>query len=113
MNNYEYIIASLPEITTGWKFGEKGPEDYIEEIVSLCSDKDRKLIEFLLGGYCDDMLNADFYAQALTHKDSFIKEFFRFDLKTRTSSLSARMPLHLLLRLPQLTLMRLRHWKTS
>jgi len=85
MNNYEYIIASLPEITTGWKFGEKGPEDYIEEIVSLCSDKDRKLIEFLLGGYCDEMLNADFYAQALTHKDRFIKEFFRFDLNVRNA----------------------------
>ena len=26
MANYEYIIASLPDITTGWKFGEKGPD---------------------------------------------------------------------------------------
>ena len=53
MNNYEYIVASLPDITTGWKFGEKTPEDYIEEIVSLCSDKDRETITFLLNGYCD------------------------------------------------------------
>ena len=85
MSNYEYIIASLPDITTGWKFGEKGPEDYIEEIVSLCSDKDRKLIDFLLSGYMEENLNIDFYAKALTHEDAFIKEYFRFDLNIRNA----------------------------
>ena len=54
MNNYEYIIASLPDITTGWKFGEKGPHDYIEEVISSCTEKDRKLIEFLMSGYLDE-----------------------------------------------------------
>ena len=85
MKNYEYIVASLPDITTGWKFGDKGPEDYIEEIVSLCSDKDRKLIDFLLSGYMEENLNIDFYAKALTHEDAFIKEYFRFDLNIRNA----------------------------
>ena len=85
MNNYEYIVASLPDITTGWKFGEKGPQDYIEEIVSLCSDKDRELIDFLMNGYMDENLNAEFYAKALTHKDRFISEHFRFDLNVRNA----------------------------
>ena len=85
MNNYEYIVASLPDITTGWKFGEKGPEDYIEEIVSLCSDKDRELIEFLMSGYMDENLNIEFYAKALTHNDRFIREYFRFDLNVRNA----------------------------
>ena len=85
MKNYEYIVASLPDITTGWKFGEKGPEDYIEEIVSLCSDKDRTLIEFLMSGYLEENLNAGFYAEALAHKDTFIKEYFRFDLNVRNA----------------------------
>ena len=85
MNNYEYIVASLPDITTGWKFGEKGPQDYIEEIVALCSDKDRKLIEFLMSGYLDENLCAEFYATALTHKDRFIREYFRFDLNVRNT----------------------------
>jgi len=85
MKNYEYIVASLPDITTGWKFGEKGPEDYIEEIVSLCSDKDRKLIEFLMSGYLVENLNAGFYGKALTHKDAFIREYFRFDLNVRNA----------------------------
>ena len=85
MKNYEYIVASLPDITTGWKFGEKGPEDYIEEIVSLCSDKDRELIDFLMSGYMEENLNADFYARALTHSDRFIREYFRFDLNMRNA----------------------------
>ena len=85
MKNYEYIVASLPDITTGWKFGEKGPEDYIEEIVRLCSDKDRKLIEFLMSGYLEENLNAGFYGEALTHKDAFIREYFRFDLNVRNA----------------------------
>ena len=85
MNNYEYIIASLPDITTGWKFGEKGPHDYIEEITSACTDKDRKLIEFLMSGYLDENLNTEFYLKALTHKDRFIREYFRFDLNVRNA----------------------------
>ena len=85
MTNYEYIIASLPDITTGWKFGEKGPKDYIEEIVSLCSEKDNELIDFLLSGYMDENLNAEFYSKALTHKDRFISEYFKFDLNVRNA----------------------------
>ena len=83
MKNYEYIVASLPDITTGWKFGDKGPEDYIEEIIDLCSDKDRKLIGFLLSGYHEENLNTEFYAKALVHADAFICEYFRFDLNIR------------------------------
>ena len=85
MNNYEYIVASLPDITTGWKFGEKTPEDYIEEIVSLCSNKDRETITFLMNGYCDEKLNAEFYCEALQHKNAFIREFFLFDLNVRNA----------------------------
>lgn len=85
MNNYEYIIASLPDITPGWKFGEKTPDDYIDEIISLCSEKDRKTIAFLMEGYMDEKLNAEFYASAFLHKDHFIREFFRFDLNVRNA----------------------------
>lgn len=85
MRNYEYIVASLPDITTGWKFGEKGPQDYIDEIVSLCSQKDRELIDFLMSGYLDENLNGEFYAKALIHDDAFIREYFRFDLNVRNA----------------------------
>ena len=85
MNNYEYIVASLPDITPGWKFGEKTPEDYIEEIVSLCSDKDRATIGFLMDGYCDEKLNAEFYCEALQHRNAFIRDYFLFDLNVRNA----------------------------
>ena len=85
MKNYEYIIASLPDITTGWKFGDKGPEDYIEEITDLCSKQDRELMGFLLSGYLEENLNAEFYAKALLHSDKFIREYFRFDLNIRNA----------------------------
>ena len=85
MANYEYIVASLPDITTGWKFGEKGPEDYIEEILSLCSDQDRELVGFLLEGYQDENLGTEFYAKALTHDDTFIRNFFLFDMNVRNA----------------------------
>ena len=85
MNNYEYIVASLPDITTGWNFGEKTPEDYIEEIVSLCSEKDRETVAFLMDGYCDEKLNAEFYSEALQHKNAFISDYFLFDLNVRNA----------------------------
>lgn len=88
MGNYEYIVASLPDITTGWKFGEKGPQDYIEEIVSLCSKKDNELIDFLLSGYMDENLNEEFYIKALSHKNRFIREFFRFDMNVRNAKVT-------------------------
>lgn len=88
MGNYEYIVASLPDITTGWKFGEKGPQDYIEEIVSLCSKKDNDLIDFLLSGYMDENLNEEFYIKALSHKNRFIREFFRFDMNVRNAKVT-------------------------
>lgn len=85
MNNYEYIIASLPDLTTGWKFGDKGPEDYIHEILDLCSDNDRKVIDFLLKGCEGSNLDAGFYTQALKHKNCFIREYFLFDLNVRNA----------------------------
>ena len=85
MNNYVYIIASLPDITTGWKFGEKTPEDYIEEITSLCSEKDKAAIAFLLDGFDDTKLAPEFYIAAITHKDRFIREYFLFDLNVRNA----------------------------
>ena len=85
MANYEYIIASLPDITTEWKFTDEGPQDYIEEITGQCSKKDNELIEFLLSGYKDENLNEDFYIKAITHKNRFISEYFRFDLNVRNA----------------------------
>lgn len=85
MHNYEYIVASLPDIAAGWKFGERTPEDYIEEIEALCDKKDVELIKFLQGGLEGKDLDAAFYEKALAHRNSFIREYFAFDLNLRNA----------------------------
>ena len=62
--------------------------NYIEEIVSLCSNKDNELIDFLLSGYMDENLNEEFYIKALSHKNRFIREFFRFDMNVRNAKVA-------------------------
>ena len=48
MNNYEYIIASLPDITQDWKESEDMPADSIVSwIKENCSARDMELIGFL------------------------------------------------------------------
>ena len=38
-----------------------------------------------MSGYLDENLNTEFYLKALTHKDRFIREYFRFDLNVRNA----------------------------
>ena len=47
MHNYHYIVASLPELTTGWKFQERSAEQIIGEIRELCGKDDLALLDIL------------------------------------------------------------------
>lgn len=86
MNNYVYIIASLPVISTKQKFSEDFDSGKIlERIREQCSGKDKQTIDFLLDGFNDDKLNKEFYEKALSHKNSFLREYFRFDLNLRNA----------------------------
>lgn len=84
MNNYEYIISSLPAITLDWKFGEGASFDtYVDWIKSQLSDADRKVVDRLLDGFKDENLNREFYEATLKDTNRFIKEYFTFDLNVR------------------------------
>ena len=84
MNNYEYIISSLPAISLDWKFGEGTSFDtYVGWIKSQFSDSDIKVVDRLLDGFKDENLNREFYEAALKDKERFIKEYFTFDLNVR------------------------------
>ncbi len=85
MNNYEYIIASLPLLSPDATNVQVDADEVIAEIRSQCSKKDNALIDFLLEGYNQDTLGRDFYLKALSHHDRFIREYFAFDLNLRNA----------------------------
>ena len=86
MNNYEYLIASLPDITPDWKdSGEMSGDAFVDWLREGCSDSDRKLIDFLREGFAAENLNKDFYLRALSHRDRFLREYFRFDPNVRNA----------------------------
>ena len=86
MNNYEYIIASLPVLHRDWKFSEN--EDagfYIDFIKEQCSVKDNKAIDILLSGLEEKNLVQDFYLRCKNEKNKFLNEYFTFDLQVRNA----------------------------
>ena len=86
MSNFEYIISSLPYLTMDFKYaGQTGFNSVISDIKRDLDGKDQGLVEFLLKGFSDKDLNADFYAAALRHRNRFLREYFRFDLNLRNA----------------------------
>ena len=86
MSNYEYIIASLPYLTLDFQYsGQAGFNSVISDIKRDLDDHDQELVEFLLKGFSEKELDADFYAQALRYRNRFLREYFRFDLNLRNA----------------------------
>jgi len=89
MNNYEYIIASLPVITTDVKASENLDPDGLKEwILSQCSDSDKRLVNLLYEGFDEGKLDKEFYEKALSSDNRFIKEYFSFDLAVRNAKVA-------------------------
>lgn len=86
MNNYEYIIASLPVIEQEDR-GAKGldVEGIHAMILEQLDSKDRTSFEILLSGFDPEKLDAAFYRSALSNSNDFIKEYFRYDLGVRNT----------------------------
>ena len=83
MDNYVYIVAGLPELTSGF---ENTGFDYAavkESIVELLSEKDQQLVELMEEGFDENTLGADFYTKAAESKNRFIREYFDFDGRLR------------------------------
>ena len=86
MSNFEYIISSLPWLTTDFKYAEgQGFSQVMQEIRENLGEKDSEVLDFLLRGYDAGELTPDFYAQALKHPQKFIREYFSFDLNLRNA----------------------------
>ena len=83
MDNYVYIVAGLPELTSDF---ENTGFDYTavkESIMELLSEKDQQLVELMEEGFDENTVGADFYAKAAQSKNRFIREYFDFDGRLR------------------------------
>ena len=86
MSNFEYIIASLPYLTADFRYTDQaGFNSVISDIKRDLSEQDQDLVDFLLKGFSDKELDADFYARALRQRNKFLREYFRFDLNLRNA----------------------------
>lgn len=86
MNNYEYIIASLPVLSSDWKVSKGIDTDEILGMIrSQCSKKDNAVIDSLTDGFDETCLNEAFYEKVLSSKNNFLKAYFSQDLKLRNA----------------------------
>lgn len=86
MNNYEYIVASLPVIELGSRLGSSSAANAItNDIREQLSNKDNALVTMLLDGFDPEKLNAGFYRACLGSGSRFLREYFLFDLFLRNT----------------------------
>ncbi len=78
MRNYEYIIASLPDLVLDFKAREFDYPSLVEEVKSLCSEKDCGLIDILCDEPADDG----------KCPGRFLTEYFRFDREFREAKVA-------------------------
>lgn len=84
MNNYEYIIASLPVLDQDSK-ARFSADDVVDEIKSQCTEKDIRLIDFLLEGLAGETLDEQFYSRAFSYGNLFLRDYFAYDLAARNA----------------------------
>lgn len=86
MNNYEYIVASLPVIEPGSRLGSSSAANaIINDIREQLSNKDNALVTMLLDGFDPEKLNAGFYRACIGSGSRFLREYFLFDLFLRNT----------------------------
>ena len=83
MDNYVYIVAGLPELTSGFENAGFNYASVKESIMELLSEKDQKLVELMEEGFNEETLTAEFYDKAAGSKNRFIREYFDFDGRLR------------------------------
>lgn len=83
MENYVYIVAGLPEIALDFERGQSAYSQARDYFIEQLSEKDRGVVSLLEAGFDDSRLDRDFYERALKSRNSFIRNYFLFDLQLR------------------------------
>lgn len=81
MNNYEYIIATLPVPEPDSERIDTGA--ILDFIRSQCSEKDIVLMDCIQDAFNPEKLDYGFYCKALASPNPFLREFLRYDLLLR------------------------------
>ncbi|GAB1474917.1 hypothetical protein MASR2M69_23580 [Bacteroidota bacterium] len=83
MGNYHYIISGLPDLLPDFEKSGFDLDSVIRSITEMCTDKDRRCIEWLFFGLKEENLNNHFYRSASKSGNKFIREYFKSDLTIR------------------------------
>lgn len=83
MNNYTYIVASLPQLNDNFELSDFSYDKVRQDIVEQLSEADIQLVETLEEGFSEESLNADYYAKTGKSKNDFIRDYFDFDARLR------------------------------
>ena len=84
MNNYEYIIASLPLVSLSNRT-LPDTDAIIEEIRSRLDERDADTLDFILSIYQEGNEPEAFYRKAAESKSEFIREYFGYDLNVKNT----------------------------
>ena len=84
MNNYEYIIASLPVLDLQHK-EDVGVENVLAQIREQLDAKDLAIFDFLMDSEKEENLTEEYYSKALKSPNRFIRDYFLLDLVLRNA----------------------------
>lgn len=85
MNNYHYLISSLPALALTWGKDAAAPSEMRKEIFEGCGKHDRGLFKWIEYAFDSEKLGPHLYRAALRHSNAFIREYLRFDLNLRNA----------------------------
>lgn len=84
MRNYEYILASVPVISSDTR-SRLDSDGILGEIRENLNARDRELFDTLTDGFDGEKLDRDFYLKALGSPNRFIRSYFSMDLDVRNA----------------------------
>ncbi|MBR5399411.1 MAG: DUF2764 family protein [Bacteroidales bacterium] len=89
MNNYHYIIASLPVLAKGGEDRSFNLAKIREEIAAQCSEKDNQAIDFFCRLFEDSNLDRDYFLKASQSPSRFTRLYSKLDRQIRNMMVSS------------------------
>ena len=83
MDNYVYIVASLPQLVVRFEGGAFEYAATKAPVMELLSAQDRALVDLMEEGFDEQKVGAEFYAKTAASKNRFLREYFDFDARLR------------------------------